>query len=219
MKIYVVGNTKNKFLPLDNIREKFLVDQPHDDNNIDNLNPWYCELTGLYYLWKNCNDEIVGLEHYRRYFVNDKNQLLSEKEIEEILKNNDIILYKWLYNSVFENMIGLNYHRELKFILDLIEVLYNKEMHDFFENNIKQKGEYEGNMFICNKEIINEYCMFLFPLLAKFDECHKFRINRIDGYMAESLFGTWMQYKQKKIYDCPRITLDKNLLYELKGHV
>ena len=94
MKIYVVGNTKNKFLQLNNIREKFLVDQPHEGDNIDNLNPWYCELTGLYYLWKHCNDDIVGLEHYRRYFVNEKKNILNEFEIKEILKNNDIILYK-----------------------------------------------------------------------------------------------------------------------------
>lgn len=50
MKIYVVGNSKNKFLSLDNIREKFLIDQKHEEENIDFLNPWYCELTGLYYL-------------------------------------------------------------------------------------------------------------------------------------------------------------------------
>jgi hypothetical protein len=91
MKIYVVGSSKNKFLPLDNIREKFLIDQKHEGDNIDFLNPWYCELTGLYYLWKHCDDDIVGLEHYRRYFVNNKNQLLSENEIRNILKDNDVI--------------------------------------------------------------------------------------------------------------------------------
>ena len=69
MKIYVVGNSKDLFLKLDNIREKFLVDQSHDGDNIDDLNPWYCELTGLYHLWKNTTDDIIGLEHYRRYFV------------------------------------------------------------------------------------------------------------------------------------------------------
>lgn len=91
MKIYVVGNSKNKFLPLDNIREKFLIDQKHEGDNIDFLNPWYCELTGLYYLWKHCDDDIVGLEHYRRYFVNNKNKLLSENEIKNILKDYDVI--------------------------------------------------------------------------------------------------------------------------------
>lgn len=79
MKIYVVGSSKNKFLPLDNIREKFLIDQPHEGDNIDFLNPWYCELTGLYWLWRNSTEDIVGLEHYRRYFVNDKRTIAVER--------------------------------------------------------------------------------------------------------------------------------------------
>ena len=78
MKIYVVGSNKNIFLPLDDIREKFIINETHKGDNIDDLNPWYCELTGLYYLWKNCDDDIVGLEHYRRYFVNNQNKLLSK---------------------------------------------------------------------------------------------------------------------------------------------
>ena len=99
MKIYVVGSSKNNFLPLDNIREKFLIDQKHEGDNIDFLNPWYCELTGLYYLWKHCDDDIVGLEHYRRYFVNGKGNLLSENEIRNILKNYDVIAHTSKQNN------------------------------------------------------------------------------------------------------------------------
>ena len=75
LQVKDINYSKDLFLKLDNIREKFLVDQPHAGDNIDDLNPWYCELTGLYYLWKNCNDDIVGLEHYRRYFVNNTKKL------------------------------------------------------------------------------------------------------------------------------------------------
>ena len=41
------------------------------DNTGDNIslkNPYYCELTGVYWAWKNLEADYVGLVHYRRQF-------------------------------------------------------------------------------------------------------------------------------------------------------
>ena len=73
-------------------------------NNISLKNPYFCELTGLYWAWKNLEAENIGLVHYRRYFTNKKkipkeeNEkfkiVLTQNETEELLKKTDIILPK-----------------------------------------------------------------------------------------------------------------------------
>ena len=47
-------------------------------DNISSMNPYYCELTGMYWMWKNTSADIIGLVHYRRYFY-DKYLVILKK--------------------------------------------------------------------------------------------------------------------------------------------
>jgi hypothetical protein len=206
MKIYVVGSSKNKFLPLDDIREKFLIDEKHESDNIDFLNPWYCELTGLYYLWKHVDDDIVGLEHYRRYFVNSKNKLLSENEIRKLLQDCDILCKREPYSKyrpvktwLIKNGKWLEMQKFLLFCKHYVGEDYYSLCCNFLD------GDYHclGNMCICRKELLNEYCEFIFDILESYILAENYfkreMSKRIIGYFTEFLFGAWLIYKQKKV--------------------
>ena len=47
-------------------QKNFLFDDQGD--NISHLNTWLGDLTGLYWVWKNTTDPIVGTNQYRRFY-------------------------------------------------------------------------------------------------------------------------------------------------------
>lgn len=206
MKIYVVGSSKNRFLPLNDIREKFIIDAEHEGENIDNLNPWFCELTGLYWIWKNSKEDIVGLEHYRRYFVNNRNQILSEDEIRTMLETSDIICIRANYsyrNPSKTWLIKTGKWNEMQKFLTFIKVYVGENYYKTCIEHLNSDWHTLGNMFISRKELINEYCKFIFDLTFAYMEAenhyNRKLPERIIGYFTEFLFGAWLIYNKKKI--------------------
>lgn len=202
MKIFVVGSSKNKFQKLDDIREKFIIDEHHEQANIDFLNPWYCELTGLYYLWRNCEDDVVGLEHYRRYFVNSDNTLLSKVEILDLLKTSDIICkYHKFMPPLGYKRNCYNWwlqHPHYKILLDTF--VSKLDQSDKFIEYLDTADHFaQCNMFICKKELIDKYCEWLFNELTKMNKHDFENTPRIVGYIAEYIFSAWLHINNYKI--------------------
>ncbi len=184
----------------------------YDDigDNISNKNNYYCELTGMYWIWKNQSDDFVGIVHYRRFFSHDFKGIktLSEKEIKAILRRNDIILpffqkYHMTVKEHFCMECGLE-----KDIYRVREIIKNKqpEYLNAFDYVMESDGIYLFNMIICRKNIFDDYCKWLFSILfdlenminlADYNDYQK----RIYGFISERLIRVWVLHNNLKTFE------------------
>ena len=73
--------------------------------NISLKNSNYCELTGLYWAWKNLQCDVIGLSHYRRYFTDKSKFEVAKNKNNKINRYCDIKLTNRLYSSILFNLL------------------------------------------------------------------------------------------------------------------
>ena len=96
-------------------------------DNISEKNPYYSELTGMYWVWKNDHESTVtGICHYRRYLLNERGSILGTSDILNLLKNYDIITTKLLtLNYSYYEAFGADHNRaDLDITADIIRSDY-----------------------------------------------------------------------------------------------
>lgn len=180
------------------------------DNTGDNIsckNKSFCELTGLYWIYKNTTDDIIGLVHYRRFFVYH-NHIINRSEIDQILKNYDVILperdpFIFLgYDA--DQFFGLA-HDPLIWTLcrDVIDKLYPEYVSDF-DWFSKQSTGYSYNMFVSHSRVVKDYSDWLFNILFELEK--KVDLSQYDsynqrmfGFLSERLFNVWLHHQNLKI--------------------
>ena len=194
------------------LTDKVLSDCEYRDDQGDNIsttNRQLCEVTALYWMWKHSKYDIVGLVHYRRHF------LMPDKWIERMTGNEvDIILPLPLYiePSVEENYRFRHVSSDWDHMLDFMEKNHKDQM-DAVHKCFKETYYYPCNMFVMKREIFEEYCSWLFPILfyvmekgGKREDVYQ---NRYPAFMAERLL-TLFCYINSERYKI--VSADKNFL-------
>jgi len=178
------------------------LDMIGDDtgDNISGKNKNYCELTGLYWAWKNLkNVDYVGLCHYRRHFD------IADISLEKVFKKYDIILVKpvVLPFSNFSNIAGATTQEDAYILINIIYShfpKYKKAALDYLFNSNKC---IPYNMFITSSHYFEDYSKWLFDVLSIYETQIKLseytRLKRIFGYMGEVLLGIYCIANNLKI--------------------
>lgn len=194
--------------------------------NISTLNPYYCELTGLYWAWKNLDCDYLGLVHYRRYLTAKKQAyypeisiddvILSQTDIEALLNKVDAILpqkRKYYIETLYSHYA----HTFDTSHLDLARQIIKNSCPDYlksFDKVMKQRSGYMFNMFIMKSNLIDEYFTWLFFILNKlFKEIDNSSMSEFEaryiGRVSEILFNVWIEKKSIIPKEIPFIYMEK----------
>lgn len=172
------------------------------DNTGDNIsfkNRNYCELTGLYWAWKNLDCEYIGLAHYRRYLK------LDYSKIEKYLSTYDIIIPKLIIldMSAADKLMHLTTRDDFYIMLMSLLKLYPNYKQTIIKQFFNRNRCSCYNMFICHKSLCDKYCQWLFSI---FDDMEKYirlsgysRLARLYGFMSEYLLLVYCKQNGLKI--------------------
>lgn len=177
--------------------------------NISVKNPFYCELTGMYWIWKNIhNTDYVGICHYRRYLINEKGSLFTENELSELLNRYDMITTKLLTlpGSYYDGFSENHHIRDLMATGEVIKEKY-PEYYQTFKRLIHGPNTYFGNIFITSKQTYDRYCEWLFDILFEVEKRTDFTgytgyQKRLFGFLSEFLQTVWIQYHSLNVLEC-----------------
>ena len=188
------------------LNKNFLFDDTGD--NISNLNKYFSDLTGLYWVWKNTNHEFVGTNQWRRYY--------NEQFINQLKFNDKTIYVSEPYK------FGLNTYDQYVYNHGEIGLLILKEAAS--KGNIKLEPNLvdklksinflsPANMFFAQNDLFNKLCSILFEIILEVYEGSKYSLpyiqkpidgapdynnNRVPAFLAERVLN--IIYIEKDYY-------------------
>ena len=182
------------------------------DDHISLKNPTFCELTALYWVWKNDKkSDYIGLNHYRRYFLSDvSGQILTSSEINSLMSKCDIVLSSRIR---FKSSVRMHLYRTSCHVKDIklmervirkIHPQYSTVLYKYLEGNVMSYA----NMYIMSKNNLDKYCEWLFSILFEMEkeenmEGYTNPEKRLYGYLGELLINVWAEYNKLKVIELP----------------
>ena len=190
--------------------------------NISEKNPHYCELTGLYWAWKNLDAEYMGLVHYRRHFSSGavcgdkKKQVIDRKTLEQKLKKQPVLLPKPRHYWI-ETTYSQYAHAHHAADLDTTRMILEEKFPGYvsaFDTVMKRTKGHRFNMFVMRRDLLDEYCEWLFAVLSELEnrlDISDYSTNdaRVYGFVGERLMDVWIEANHIPYTDVSYVFLEK----------
>ena len=235
MKGHIFVMTHKKFVPPEDpvyiplhVGRKTAADLGYqgDDtgDSISDQNPYFSELTGMYWIWKNWREDgYVGMCHYRRYLMGGEGKILTDVDFQQILGQYDIITSKRLqYDySYYDGYASAHNIHDLDVTGEVIRELFPDYYPEFLQR-VHGNEAYFGNIIAADRHLFDAYASWLFAILSEvqkrirvsdYDEYHR----RVFGFLSEFLLLVWVSVKKLRVYECMvGMTEEKHETREMK---
>lgn len=184
------GDNKNNYL------------RDNTGDNIAEKNPHFCELTAMYWIWKNDkSSKYVSIEHYRRFFMDPAEiipKVCPPEKIISFLEEEKIVLPDIVTNTISIKEYYQTYHSKDDYenTAQIIHNIYPEYSKDF-QTVMLGKSSFGLNMMVVPKSVFDKYCEWLFTILFKLEDItdlsnrSKYQ-QRAYGFMSERLEYVWL---------------------------
>ncbi len=201
--------------------------------NISEKNPSFCELTGLYWAWKNLDADYIGLAHYRRHFGLKK----GKDPWERIITREDLAPYLGRIRAFvpkkrryyIETLYSHYAHTHYAAHLDTARAVLAERCPEYlnsFDRVARRTWGYMFNMMILERGLLCDYCAWLFDLLFTLErrlgneELSAFQ-GRFYGRVSEIVFNVWLdrqietgRIRRDEIMELPVVYTEKTNLWK-----
>lgn len=172
--------------------------------NISEKNGNYCELTALYWMWKNKltdysikeQPEYLGLFHYRRVL-----DITEQDQRRMKMYDVDVVLpFPTLHEpDIREHHVRYIKESDWRAMRQALEEL-QPEYATAFSKIERQPYLYNYNLILAKRQVLDDYCSWLFPILRRTEELSEprgwERSDRYIGYLGESLMTLYFLFHQ-----------------------
>ena len=188
--------------------------------NISEKNRNYCELTCLYWAWKNLDADYLGLCHYRRYFSGKNfgskwNRILSMEQAIKLLGHIPVLLPK---KRIYFIETGYSQYAHSLHEEDLVSTraVLTKKYPQFvptFDATLKRTTGHRFNMFIMRRDLLDQYCSWLFDVLFELERrldisSYSEYEKRVFGFVAERLLDVWIETNHVPYWELPVLHME-----------
>lgn len=187
--------------------------------NISAKNASYCELTALYWAWRNLDADYLGLAHYRRYLGEGAKggfeSILTEEDVTDLMVGADVILPKprnYYVQSVLTHYNHAHHPEPLQALRNELQRSSRPQSHALDEI-LAGTTTHLYNMFIMRRELVDEYCTWLFGTLKDLEKNidttgYTAYESRVYGFLSELMLDAWVRSKHLSVVEASVIHLE-----------